>query len=39
MLKKAFDLGHIEETIPRESLQDFMELNPSMWQEDYTKDT
>jgi hypothetical protein len=39
MLKKAFDLTHIEETIPRESRQDFMELNPSMGPEDYTMDT
>jgi hypothetical protein len=39
MLKKAFDLTHTEETIPRESLQDFMELNPSKGQEDYTMDT
>jgi hypothetical protein len=39
MLKKAFDLTHIEETIPHEFLQDFMELNPSMGQGDYTMDT
>jgi hypothetical protein len=39
MLKKAFNLTHIEETIPHESLKDFMELNPSMGQEDYTMDT